>query len=71
MEVDTFRASRSSVHEKQAGFRRKIRVLEHKGLWRRYAVFFRQLLILQREPLWRLLLKMWHKCATSENGGDI
>jgi len=45
-----------------------------KGCGDAYAVFLRQLLILQRERLWRLLLEMWHKCATSEineNGGNI
>src|SRR5229473_1745886 len=65
----------------QADYRRPTQVLEHKGLWRRCACFYRQVLIFQQEGMWRLLLSMWHKCATafcstflntstSRNGGN-
>src|SRR6266849_2426943 len=45
----------------------KTHVLEHKGLWRRVACFYRQVLIFQKEGMWRLLLQMWHKCATADS----
>src|SRR6267143_1955471 len=62
-----FNSSRSSVHGMQADYQRPTHVLEHKGLWRRCACFYRQVLIFQREGMWRLLLQMWHKCATADS----
>src|SRR5713101_5520420 len=62
-----FNSSRSSVHGMQADYQRPTHVLEHKGLWRRCACFYRQVLIFQREGMWRLLLQMWHKCATASS----
>ena len=53
------------MHGIQADYQRPTHVLEHKGLWRRCACFYRQVLIFQKEEMWRLLLDMWHKCATA------
>jgi hypothetical protein len=53
------------VHGMQADYQGRTHVLEHKGLWRRCACFYRQVLLFQKEGMWRLLLVMWHKCATA------
>src|SRR5467141_426862 len=62
-----FNSGKGSVHEMQANYQGPTHVLEHKGLWLRCACFYRQVLIFQREGMWRLLLHMWHKCATADS----
>src|SRR6266851_3306078 len=61
----SFNGNRSAVQGMLGDHRRKHTYWEHKGLWRRCACFYRQVLIFQREAMWRLLLQMWHKCATA------
>src|SRR5882724_1661330 len=66
-EVSTLSTGIGAPCKECRGSSAKTHVLEHKGLWRRCACFSRQVLISQREGMWRLLLQMWHKCATADS----
>jgi len=63
----SFNRNRSAVQGMPGDHRRKTHVLEHKGLWRRCAMLLQASSYFSEGRMWRLLLQMWHKCATADS----